>query len=376
MVRSDATGNNGFRATILTTIFNRNQESVVVDSVGPVSLLGEDPEGKTEEAPAEATAHDSFRVFGLKSSMGETAHFSTMAWLLLCEPAGTRADPMMIQPPPQQKFQPMSTPFKAAIKARDAGSTAKEKIRAKDLATRQLQEARLKTHNETVKLLGPSDSTRPPTGALTKAEVALELTACLKVRNQLTALKLRKSALEFQCRHNLAADKIAIFAELAVISCEIVALVTTPPPPAPSLPPPARPLRPMSPEPPSPTLSPPMSPAPPSPKPPSPKPATARKRLLTEGPGRAKSGAKRQKPSADGGGKSRQPSSSASSASDRAPHQQFTPPRRVCCWCNEPTDQTCIGQCNSGTPVCGIVLHGEQNPDCDRMFCKACDGNL
>ena len=169
MVRSDATGNNGFRATILTTIFNRNQESVVVDSVGPVSLLGEDPEGKTEEAPAEATAHDSFRVFGLKSSMGETAHFSTMAWLLLCEPAGTRADPMMIQPPPQQKFQPMSRAKRDAIKARDSASTAVQKTKSKYEMTRRLQETRLQAHNDAVKLLRSGASPQPPPAGLRKA---------------------------------------------------------------------------------------------------------------------------------------------------------------------------------------------------------------
>ena len=115
VVLSNATGNNGFRECILNTIFNRNQETIVVDSVGPVGRLS-DTEVETEEAPA-AKAHENFKVFGLKASTGETAHFSTLAWMILCEPAGGRADPMMLQPEPQQKFQPMSQAKRAFFKS-------------------------------------------------------------------------------------------------------------------------------------------------------------------------------------------------------------------------------------------------------------------
>jgi hypothetical protein len=212
VVLSNATGNNGFRECILNTIFNRNQETIVVDSVGPVGRMS-DTEVETEEAPA-AKAHENFKVFGLKASTGETAHFSTLAWMILCEPAGGRADPMMLQPEPQQKFQPMSRAKRDAIKARDSASTAVQKTKSKDELTRRLQESRLQAHNDAVKLLGSGASPQPPPAGLRKAELASELTSCLKVRNALTALKVRKSALEFDCLHNPEADKAAIFIEL------------------------------------------------------------------------------------------------------------------------------------------------------------------
>jgi hypothetical protein len=148
----DATGNNGFRERILTTIFNRNQETIVADSVGPISSLSE-TDAATEEAPAEAKAHESFKVYGVQNSTGENAHFSTLSWMILFEPVGVRADPMKLQPEPQQNFQPLSQPQKDAKKVQKSASTAAQNIQVKNEMTRKLVESRLPTHNVTGQLL-------------------------------------------------------------------------------------------------------------------------------------------------------------------------------------------------------------------------------
>jgi hypothetical protein len=68
-------------------------------------------------------------------------------------------------------------------------------------------------------------------------------------------------------------------------------------------------------------------------------------------------------------------SSARSTGGHRPPHQYFSPPRRLCCWCNCATDVMCQSiQCTE--PVCGLITPGLLDRDCLKTFCKTCTADM